>query len=42
MSEKGADIVAAAMTILHYGLIAVAQFVTLLPANGTGAFDLGF
>lgn len=34
LSEKGMDIVAAIMTIVHYGLVAVAQFVTLLPANG--------
>lgn len=35
LTTKGEDIVAALMTIVHYGLIAVAQFVTLLPYNGT-------
>lgn len=34
LTTKGEDIVAALMTIVHYGLIAAAQFVTLLPANG--------
>ena len=34
LTAKGMDIVAAIMTIVHYGLVAVAQFVTLLPANG--------
>ena len=34
LTPKGEDIVAALMTIVHYGLIAAAQFVTLLPYNG--------
>lgn len=37
LTTKGEDVVAALMTILHYGLIAVAQIVTLLPANGLAA-----
>ncbi len=33
MTEKGADIIGAVMTILHNGLIFAAQFSTLLPYN---------
>ena len=33
LTTKGEDIVAAIMTIVHNGLVAVAQFSTLLPAN---------
>ena len=33
MTEKGADIVGAVMTILHNGLIFAAQLSTLLPYN---------
>jgi len=31
LSNKGEDIIAAVMTIVHNGLVAVAQFTTLLP-----------
>ena len=34
LTPKGEDIIASVMTIVHYGLAALAQFVTLLPANG--------
>ena len=33
LTNKGADILAAIMTIAHNGLVAVAQLSTLLPAN---------
>lgn len=33
LTTKGADILAAIMTIVHNGIVAVAQLSTLLPAN---------
>jgi hypothetical protein len=33
LTAKGADIVGALMTIIHNGIVAVAQISTLLPAN---------
>lgn len=37
LTDKGRDIVGASMTLLHNGLVFLAQISTLLPANALGA-----